>query len=320
LNASSVHAQSPSAPGQPQGLFGGVRPDTAAKTKLDFTASVSEGYDSNVPTSFLQSIDPSSLQSGGFSTVFSTSAAYAWRTTRTEVAFNGNSSFKHYADIGETRGVGNSLGVGVSARLPGHMTLMANQAAAYTPAYLSGIFPTGVSVEPGTPGGTAPDYTVSDFRSSTYSSTIALKRDFSQRSSFVASGDFQYTNRVLESPLWQDVIGYWFRGEYSRNVGRNTAITMRYRYIAMERSATPMTCERRTLTGFRRELLQGAVGDAACDVSFQRRRFWGRCASIRLKSGSSTFVNISATELPTSSMSSNDGGERMQTTAVASST
>jgi hypothetical protein len=134
-----------------------------------------------------------------------TSAGFWWRSARTQVAANGNSVFRHYADLGEVRGVGSSVGLGVSTRLPGRMTLLANQTAVDTPAYLSGIFPTGVSVEPGSPGETAPDYTVSDFKSYTYTSTLSLKHDFSRRSSFVASGDFQYTDRQRESLLWQDV-------------------------------------------------------------------------------------------------------------------
>jgi len=230
VSAATVGAQAPASPRQPQGLFGGVRPDASAKTRLDFTTSVIEGYDSDVPASLRPAIDPSNLQTGGLSTVLSTSAAYSWKSGRSEVAANGNSVFRHYADLGQVRGVGSSFGAGVSVRLPGHMTLLANQAAAYTPAYLSGLFPTGATIEPGSPGDTAPDYTVSNFTSYTYSSTLSLKHDFNERSSFLASGEFQYTDRQAETPLWQDVSGHWLNGEYSRKVSRNTGITARYRY------------------------------------------------------------------------------------------
>jgi len=87
-----------------------------------------------------------------------------------------------------------------------------------------------MTVEPGSPGATAPDYTVSEFKSYTYSSTLSLRRDFSQRSSFLVAGDFQYTDRRQESPLWQDVSAQSFRGEYSSNVNRNTTLIARYRY------------------------------------------------------------------------------------------
>jgi len=228
--AVSVQAQTPPVARQPQGLFGGVRPDTAATTRVDLTASLLEGYDSDVPTYLLPTIDPQNLQSGGFSTILGTTAEYAWRNSRTQVGANVTSVVRHYADLGETRGVGSSFGVGVSSRLPGRITLMANQSAAYTPAYLSGLFPKGVTVEPGSAGTTAPDYTVSNFKSNTYQSTVSLRRDFSQRSSFFVSGDFQYSDRREESPLWGDVSGQWFRGLYSRSVSRNATISTEYRY------------------------------------------------------------------------------------------
>jgi len=228
--AVSVHAQTPPPSRQGQGLFGGARPDAAANTRVDFTASLVEGYDDDVPTSLLQTIDPFALQTGGFSSILSTGGAYVWKTARTEVGLVGTSVVRHYADVGETRGVGSSFGAGISTRLPGHFTLLANQAGTYTPTYLSGLFPTGVTVAAGSPGETAPDYTVNDLQSYTYSSTLSLRRDFSSRTSFVASGDFQFTDRREETELWQDVSAHWLRGEFSRNVTRNTALNAQYRY------------------------------------------------------------------------------------------
>jgi len=278
LWAAPVRGQTPAPPvRQPQGLFGGVRPDAAAKTRLDLSASVIEGYDNDVPVSLRPLIDPSNLQSGGFSTALSTSAAYAWRNARTQVGVNANSLVRHYADLGETQSLGSSVGVGVSTRVPGHMTLLANQTAAYAPAYISGIFPTGAVVEPGTPGTTAPDYTVSDFRSYTYSSTISLKSDFSQRSSFVAAGDFQYIDRQQDSRLWQDVSGHRLRGEYSRSVRRNTAITGQYRYRseAFDYTNHLRTTEHgldfgvnysKPLSATRRAAVRFSVGVSAADV------------------------------------------------------
>ena len=224
-----VHAQAPEAPRQPQGLFGGVKPDAAATTRLDVTTSLVENYDEDVPLSLLNVLDPQSLQTGGFSTLLNTSASYVRKTARTQLGINGNSLIRHYPDLGGTRAEG-GFGAGISARLPGRLTLMANQAGAFTPAHLSGLFPTGVDVEPGTPGTSATDYNVSEFESYTYSSTLSLRRDFSARSSLAFSGDFQYIDRKRESLLWEDVSSYLLAGEYSRNVNRSTAITAHYRY------------------------------------------------------------------------------------------
>jgi len=229
--AVSVGAQIPAAVAPPPGVFGGARPDAAATTRLDFTTSVVEGYDTDVPVSLRSTIiDPSSQQSVGFSTSLSTSAEYLWRNGRTQIGMSGSSVVKHYSDLGQTRGVGSGLGVGMSTRLPGSYTVFVNQAVAYTPAHLYGVFPTGAAVEPGTAGETAPDYTVSDFNSYIYTSTVSLKRDFSQRNSLAASGDFQYTDRQVNSPLWQDVTARRFGGEFVRKVSRNVAVATQYRY------------------------------------------------------------------------------------------
>jgi len=291
-----------------------VRPDAAATTRLDLTTSLIQGYDSDVPASLLSSVDPLSLQTGGFSTILNTAATYGWRNARTQVGLNGTSVVRHYADLGETRGVGSSFGAGVSARLPGQMTLFANQAGAYTPTYLSGIFPTGVPLEPGTPGETAPDYTVSDFESYTYSSTLSLRRDFGQRSSFTASGDFQYTDRKQETLSWQDVTAHWLRGEYARKVSRNTAITAQYRYRSGAFGYTndlrttehalnfgidysrPLSATRRALARFNigvsgadvPESIQGQnvifrqyMGTGSADFEYQFRRTWQARVSYR---------------------------------------
>ena len=160
------------------------------------------------------------------------------------------------------------------------MTLLANQAASFTPAYLSGIFPSGVTIEPGSPGGTAPDYTVSDLRTYLYSSTVSLKRDFNQRSSVLVSGDFQYTDRQGDNTLWQDVTGYRLRGEYSRNVSRSTALTGQYRYRS---EAFDYTNDLRTT-------------EHAIDfgVSYSKKLSATRQASVRFS------VGVSTTELPQS--------------------
>jgi hypothetical protein len=240
-------------------------------------ASLTEGYDSDVPKSLLPTIDPSGLQSAGFSTILSTAAEYAWRNPKTQVGMNGTSVLRHYADLGDTRGVGSSFGIGISTQLPGRLTLFANQTGAYTPAYLSGLFPTGVTVEPGTPGETAPDYTVSEFESYTYSSTLSLRQDFSQRSRVLVGGDFQYTDRNQESPLWQDISSQSFHGEYSNDVSRNATVTTRYRYRSgafgytndlrtMEHALEFDLNYSRPLSATRRASFRFTVGASAADV------------------------------------------------------
>ena len=55
-------------PPPPQGLFGGIRPDARPTKRADVTLSLVQGYDEDVPQALLPTLDPSSLQSGGFRT------------------------------------------------------------------------------------------------------------------------------------------------------------------------------------------------------------------------------------------------------------
>jgi len=233
--AANVFAQggAPPAPRPPQGLFGGARPDQRAKTRVDFTASVTEGHDSDVPTQLGSTIDPSDLQSGGFSTILNANASYAHKGNRLELAANANSVIRRYAELGDTRSLGHGAGVGLTGRVAQKTTLFVNQSAAYTPVYLFGVFPTGVPLEVGDPGSTAPDYTtVSDFDSYAYETTMSLRHDFTRRKSLAVTGEFLYTDRLRESEHWRDVDSHWFSAQYAQNVGPNLALRGGYKYRA----------------------------------------------------------------------------------------
>ena len=223
-------AQGVAPPRTPQGLFGGIRPDANATKRLDLTLSLVEGYDDDVPKALQSTVDPTSLQSGGLSTIVNAGAGFAWRGERVEVGANAASALRHYAELGETRSVGHSAGLGMSARLPGRATLLMNQAAAYSPTYLYSLFPTGASIEPGDAATTTPDYSVSDFESYSYTTTMTLRHDLTRRNSVSAAGEFAYTDRLRETALWSDISSYNLRGEYSQGLGRNASVTAEYRY------------------------------------------------------------------------------------------
>jgi len=220
-------------PGQPQGLFGAVRSDNV-RTRLDITASLVEGYDSDVPTTLLSTIDPGSLQSRGFTTIANGTAAYAWRGARVDVGINANSVIRHYSQSGETKSAGHNAGIGLAARLTDQTTLMVNQAAAYSPSYLSGLFPTGTPVAPGDPGTIAPDYSVSELDAYTYTTTATLRQNLDRRSNLLFSGEYQYSDRSHETEQWQDISAQRISVQYSRNIKRRTALFGRYRYRAGE--------------------------------------------------------------------------------------
>jgi hypothetical protein len=229
--ATQASAQSGGAtPRAPQGLFGAVRPTTPETKRLDFTASLVEGYDDDVPTQLSPSLDPSGLQAGGFWTMVNATAEYNWSGKRAQLNGTAASNFRHYADLGETRSMGHGAGLGVTLKLPARTSLFVNQALASSPTFMYDLFPSGPIVEPGRTPTTAPDYSITSLDSYAYSTTTALRHDFTSRSHLSATGDYTYTDRVEETPTLQDVTSQGFRGEYSQNVTRNTALSLQYRY------------------------------------------------------------------------------------------
>jgi len=272
-----AQATSPSPPARtPQGLFGAVGRSETAPNRLDFTASLIEGYDSDVPAEFRRNIDQSSLVDG-FSTIFSTSMDYAWTGRRAQVGATASSAWRYYNELGETRSAGYSAGLGASFQLSRRTTLFANQAAAYLPTYLYGIFPTGVDLAPGATPPTAQDFSTNEFRSYTYVTSAALGHDFTSRSRMSLDGDFSYTDRLDETPQWRDVDSHRLQGEYAHDVGRNTALTARYAYrsgefgygvvgTTTEHSLNVGVNYTRPLSATRRAVLSFSIGPSGADI------------------------------------------------------
>jgi hypothetical protein len=278
--ASAVAATAQTAPvppRDPQGVFGGIRPDAAATKRLDFMLSLVEGYDDDVPTQLQSTLDPGGLQGGGFSTMLNASAAYAWQTKNMDLGANAGSVIRHYADLGETRSLGHSAGFGLEARLPNETTFLVNQAAAYSPTFLYGLFPTGSTIAPGAPGTTAPDYSVSDFESYSYTTTATLRHDFTRRNSLTGVADYSYTDRLNETAQWRDVSAYSLRGRYAQNVARSTTVSGQFRYrngqfgYGADGSTTEVGLDfgleyTKTLSSTRRAALRFNVGASGADV------------------------------------------------------
>ena len=229
LGQGVVSAPSPGSPPSP-GLFGGIQPDANAKKRADVKVSLVHGYDEDVPQVLIPTLDPSSLQSGGFSTSFMSDFSFASRSNRVDVGVNAGTVVRYYAEAHDTRLLGHNAGVGVSWRLPKRTTLLANQSAAYTPTYLFGLFPAPGNIEPGDPGITAPDFALSEFQSYTHSTTVTMKHEVTRRASLTGTGEYHYIDRLRERAVWQDVSDYALRGGYDQNVTRNTGFNAQVRY------------------------------------------------------------------------------------------
>jgi hypothetical protein len=226
-----AHAQVMNPP--ERGLFGSGAGAAGAKTLLDLSLSLTEGYDSDVTQTLGSTTDPETFHGGGFSTLLRTAATYT-RRGKAEIGARANSVLRYYSDLGKTQSVGHSAGIGLTTTTIGGLTLLANQSAAFSPSSIYGLFPSSDPLEPGNPGITAPNYTVGDFESYVYTTMVSLTRAVGRRNRLSATGEFAYTDRVRETETWSDINAYSVSGRYSRNTTRNTAISSGLRYRSGE--------------------------------------------------------------------------------------
>jgi hypothetical protein len=208
-----------------EGLFGRTRQDVNATKRLDVMASVVEGYDTDIPTTLRGTIDSSSLQSGGLTTSLQGGMAFLWRRKGAQLGANTASTVRRYADIGATDVLGHSAGLGATVNLPAHSTLFINQAAAYSPTYFHGLFPTFEGIEPGENYGALPDYAVGNFKSLTYTTDLGLTHRLSARTILSAAGQYQYTDRLDETPTWRDEHSHRLQVRLARNMTADTVVS-----------------------------------------------------------------------------------------------
>jgi hypothetical protein len=213
----------------PGGLFGGGDAGRRVHHKLDFSLSLIEAKDSDTPAE-LRGIGPSETQLSGYSTMFMGNAEYHWDGSRVQVGATGASLFRRYNQLQDTQSVSGSAGVGLSARLGGRTTLLANQSATYSPSYFYGLFPSEATGEPGEAVTAAPDYAINDSASYFYGTTLTLTRGLTRRSRLSATGEFQYTDYLHETGARRDLNSQGVHAEFSNNLARNTAVRVGYRY------------------------------------------------------------------------------------------
>jgi hypothetical protein len=212
------------------GLFGGRNTAANSKQSLDFMISLAEGYNDDSSARLTTVVDPLSGSSGGLQTMLVANGGYVWRGARAQFAVNGASALAYYNDLSETRSLSHTLGIGFNAQLSQKTSLLMNQSAAYSPSYLYGLFPGDETVEPGDEVPAAPEYAVQTRETYFYNAAIALSHSFTRRNRLSLSGDFNYTDYLHERDTQRDMRVAGFRGEFSRNVKRNTVLTLAYRF------------------------------------------------------------------------------------------
>ena len=212
------------------GLFGGRGAAPDSRQTLSFMVSLAEGYNDDTSPQLSTVVDPAAGQAGGLQTMLVANVNYSWRGTSAQFAVNSASALAYYNDLSATRNLSHSVGIGFNAVLSQKTTLLVNQAAAYSPSYLYGLFPGDATVDPGDGVPPAPEYSVQTRETYSYNTSLGLTHSFTRRNRMSLFGDFNYTDYVHESDIQRDMRVAGLRAQFSRNVKRNTVLSAGYRF------------------------------------------------------------------------------------------
>lgn len=216
--------------GRPSGGLFGMHAEAAGVNQgLNVTALIVQAYDENLLAES-GSLSPGTPNLSGHFTMLHTGSEYKWATRSLHLGLTGSSAFRYYGRVGHVQTVSHAGAAGLSAKLGRRTKLLINQGAAYSPSYLFALFPQVEEPSPGDTRPTAPDHTLDDIPSYSYSTTARMMHGLTRRASVSATLDYTYTDFVREEGGHRDMAAYGGRAEFSRSIGRRTGLHTGYRY------------------------------------------------------------------------------------------
>jgi hypothetical protein len=208
-------------------VFGGAGAGRVLHHVLDVTTSVAGGYDDNVLAD-VGGVLPGAQVSGNYFT-FLPAARYGWQGTRVQIGASGASALRQYGTLG-VRTFSHTGAVGLTARVGGRTTVFVNQAAAYSPSYLLGLFPPGAAPTPGEAIPAGLDAAATQVNALSYGTSASITHDVSRRSALSLTGDFSRTDFTGGSLAQRDTTSSDIGGRFSRRVARNWMFSAGYGY------------------------------------------------------------------------------------------
>jgi hypothetical protein len=209
-------------------LFGGAATDPSKHHTLDLTASVGEGYDTNVLAEGgdLGVGAGTAAEQSGFVSTFNPTVEYAW--TGRSVQFTGaaGSSLRYYQTAHELLPSTHFGTVGLS--IGGQRTLFTtSQSVSYSPSYLYSIFPTLGTADVDYVVAATGDYAANWQQVLVYDTTMNLNQSLSQRSHVTALGSFRYSDLSNLKP-GRALRAYTAGGRYFYDLSRNASLHLGY--------------------------------------------------------------------------------------------
>jgi len=213
-----------------RGLFGGVRPDVSRSRSLDFTLSLTGGYDDNLAAQGTGSGgmgDPRFGESGSLGTAV---AGLAFRRGRNENWISGgaNGTFRYYPSLPEINAADYAANLSFSARPAERVLLNVGQDASYRTLF--SLY--GIPVFDPPLGGTPPatiDYTFGERPTVNYNSVLDLTYDFGRRTH--ARGGYTFAGLRATGEGYDGRLGqHSGRAGFTRDLSRRWNVGGRYVY------------------------------------------------------------------------------------------
>jgi len=210
-----------------RGLFGGNGANPNSTQQLDVNLALFGAYDDNVLATTPQGgTDPRFQQSGGFGSG-TVSLDYTRRAGRATFDFSGGTGYRYYRSLEEANGFNSFLSVGITARLSPRTDLRLSATGNYTPYY---SFTPTAGIRPPAAGDIVPnnpDNPLAQVSTINASSSAALTRNLTSRSSLSADYNFTYTHYSNNNLPYQN----WAAGGgYSYRLSPRASFTSAYHY------------------------------------------------------------------------------------------
>jgi len=196
---------------------------------LNVSAVVAEAYDDNLLAEGGGLVPGATTLTGRYS-MFLGDAEFAWTTQRIQLGVTGASAFRYYGQVGDVISVSQRAGIGLSAELSRRLTLAVNESFAYSPSYLSRLFPGVADTRLGDTQPASPNYAASDISSYSYVTAVSLARGVSRHGQFSLSGDYTLSDFNGAAVLRENGSSYGGKAEYRQTLGRHSAFNTGYHY------------------------------------------------------------------------------------------
>jgi hypothetical protein len=243
--ATAIPAQAQSAGEQRTGgLFGATRSDASDRNRLNVIFAATEGFQSAVPTEFQIGLPSAGPQSGGWSTMLTTSADYLKDGRRLQVGASAQSAFRLYHELDDVSSTSHSGSVHARLQLARTATLRLAQTAAYSPSYLFELFPSAELPRLEDPITVNPEYRLRETESYVYGTGVTFEAGSKRGSSVAVSGDYgetHFSDPSIDQPRMKSLGG---RARYSLGVGRNAGLSAEYEYRGGELGLAPFREQR----------------------------------------------------------------------------